>query len=103
MGEVIEFPGHEKSWNTLRTWVVDVCLEAGLTREMENDVAERYHEFHNVIFDMDTQFTFPADAALQDWQAEKVMAVVREMHLKSLSSAAHIVIGLLARERRSEG
>lgn len=99
MGEVIDFPVHDRSFEKIERWIVDTCIAAGLTREQALAVVDEYRPFHDDLFDMEkSKLSLPAEVALSPEQAEKIIPAVRDLYIGQLSHAAHIIIGLLARQ-----
>lgn len=100
MGEVVEFPVHGRTLQQTESWIVKTCMKGGLTREMALEVAAEYKPIHESLFDMEkSKLSIPPEAALSDQQVAAIMPAVRDLYLGQLSRAAHIIVGLLAREK----
>ncbi|SEI99802.1 hypothetical protein SAMN04244572_02390 [Azotobacter beijerinckii] len=100
MGEVVEFPVHDRTLQQTESWVVKICMKEGLTREMALEVAAEYQLIHENLFDMEkSKLSIPPEAALSDQQVAAIIPAVRNLYVGQLARAAHIIIGLLAREK----
>lgn len=104
MAEIIQFPQRDLSWEGIEEWIVNVCKDAGLSPKMAHDVVQRYKPFHDSLFDLKkSEVKFPEELSLTQEQLDLIAPALRHTYINQMAHAAHIIIGLLARERRSEG
>ncbi|AYH46096.1 hypothetical protein [Azoarcus sp. DN11] len=100
MGDVIDFPYQDRSFLEIERWIIDTCVRNGLTPAMAQDVAAEYRTYHEELFDCEaSSLAIPEGAALSEHQATTIIPLIRNIFMRQTARSAHIIIGLLARER----
>lgn len=104
MTKIIQFPQRDLSRDSIEKWIMNTCDNAGLSAKMAHDVVQRYKPLHNSLFDLKkNEVSFPEELPLTQEQLELIAPAVQRTYVNQMAHAAHLIIGLLARERLNEG
>ena len=106
MDNVIPFPTQKDEFDNLAEWISGVCREAGLNQTMIDAVLIQYCDIHSQLFSRyESVFEWPEIGLTHD-QIDAIAKAHSETvertfdHFRDkLANAAHIIIGLLAREQ----
>ena len=109
MNNIIPFPKNYDDFSKIKEWISNVCQKAGLSDLMVENVINEYKEYHSqIIKKYEVQFTLETDIGLTCEQIDKISSAHSEavqgfidFHYKQIAHAAHIIIGLLARDQLS--
>ena len=107
MDNIIPFPKSFDNYKEVEALISKVCQEAGLSEEMIANVTKEYHEYYNQLFvKYEASMELPADLGISQEQADAILQVytktvqsIYQQHIKQISHACHIIIGLLVREQ----
>lgn len=103
MGDVIDFPMAERNFQEMEKWARRLCENAGLDAQMTKGVIEEYRPIHEGLFDQArSQLQVPEGTELSDVQIDELLPAIKKLYVEQTAYAAHIILGLLIRERLAQ-
>lgn len=111
MDNVIKFPTKEElTSKKIENWIRETCKKGGLSDEMIDDVISEYKPFHKELFPRyESVMKIPGNIGLSLKQIDSITRAHNKCikgafdHFLELQAhAAHIIIGLIARNRLNQ-